>query len=287
MSHAYTHFSHVSGSPRPLEHSSLFGGTGSGSSYASSEVSQQLQDLIGQVNSQSSVLNDLVGAVTGKSGGSSSALSGILGGSVLGSVASSGFSVTSLLKDILPLGGLISGIAGLFSSTPTPAALDQYDAPPSLNFDAVLNANGTLSQGSGDQYGQTRASSAGLDMADAAGGPYSPYARATNGSLTPVAGDPTTKYPGMINLPDLVGSLTQSPAQAGSPASAAAPASTTTAPITDASSSSLTSSSSNNPGSAQPNFDAQWFNDHGSLIASAVRNELLNFHPIVDTINDL
>jgi hypothetical protein len=38
---------------------------------------------------------------------------------------------------------------------------------------------------------------------------------------------------------------------------------------------------------ALPSFDQQWFNDHGSQIASAVRAQLLNYHPIVDTINDL
>jgi hypothetical protein len=234
----------------------------------------------------------LTRTLTGGSGGS--ALQSIFGGasfggSVLGGVASaasSGFSWQSILRDVFPLGGLISGIAGLFSTTPTPPPLNEYAAPPSLAFNAVLGANGQLSQGSGNQYGYTRASSPGLDLIDAAGGPYSPYQRAANGSLVAAAGDPTVRYPGTLNLPEMMQSLVQ-------PAASSAPA-----PVAAGTPPSAVASSAPNPASGtgfaassasmgMPAFDKQWFDDHGSLIASAVRNQLLNFHPIVDAINDL
>jgi len=308
MSYLYTHFRAVSGSPRPFDTNSLFGGGRGGSSYTSN-TSELLQQLIDQVNTQTATVDSLVGAITGKSSGSAleSVLGGTaFGGSALGGIASaaqSGFSWQSILKDVFPIGGLISGIAGLFDSAPTPPPLNQYDAPPSLNFDAVLNANGTLSQGSSDQYGYTRASSQGLDLTDAEGGPYSPYQRASNGSLLPVAGDPTSRYTGTLNLPDLLQPLVQispaSQAASSQPASSQAlssnvssPASTPAAAVSSSSPSAPGLSSTNasltaDPANQVPSFDQQWFNDHGSLIASAVRSQLLNYHPIVDTINDL
>lgn len=297
MSNAHSHFDAVSGSPRPLEIDSLFGGGRAGFSFTS-DSSSELQQLTEEVNDQSSVISELVGAVEGKSSGSAveSILGGTsFGGSALGGIASaaqSGFSWQSILKDVFPVGGLISGIAGLFDSAPTPPPLDQYAAPPSLNFDAVLNANGTLSQGSSDQYGYTRASGQGLDLTDAEGGPYSPFQRASNGSLAPVAGDPTTLYGGSLNLPDLVAAGT--PAQSAGPASTAASTVTSSTAISSAPApanstgvSSTGASLTADPSNPVPTFDQQWFNDHGSQIASAVRAQLLNFHPIVDTINDL
>jgi hypothetical protein len=215
MSNLNEHFREVAGSPKPFSAESLFGSKVGESSYTSN-TSELLQQLVDQVTSQTAEVQNLVGAITGKSGGGSgleNVLSGTaFGGSALGGIgeaAKSGFSWQSLLKDVFPVGGLISGIAGLFDSAPTPPPLNQYDAPPSLNFDAVLNANGTLSQGSSDQYGYTRASSPGLDLVDAQGGPYSPYQRASNGSLLPVAGDPTTRYTGTLNLPELLQPLVQ------------------------------------------------------------------------------
>lgn len=309
MSNLYNHFHTVSGSPKPIHFDSLFSGAKAGSSYTSN-TSELLQQLIDQVNTQTSVVSNLVGAITGKSGGSS-ALESVLGGtsfggSALGGIASaaqSGFSWQSILKDVFPVGGLISSIAGLFDSTPTPPPLDQYDAPPSLNFNAVLNANGTLSQGATDQYGYTRGTSQGLDLTDAEGGLYSPYQRATNGSLLPVAGDPTTRYSGMLNLPEMLRPLVQiSPAETAvsSTAPSAAPSTAMSStpnntPAASAASSSPSAaglsstggSATADPNNQAPSFDQQWFNDHGSLIASAVRAQLLNYHPIVDAINDL
>jgi hypothetical protein len=101
--------------------------------------------------------------------------------------------------------------------------------------------------------------------------------------LLPVAGDPTSRFSGNLNLPAMLQPLVQiSPASSGqvSPAAAAAPVATPS-PVSSASSS--TSGDTNQ----MPAFDQQWFNDHGNLIASAVRTQLLNYHPIVDTINDL
>jgi hypothetical protein len=66
--------------------------------------------------------------------------------------------------------------------------------------------------------------------------------------------------------------VTVSPAS-GAPASSAAP--------------SAGAGASSDLSEPVPTFDQQWFNDHGSLIASAVRTQLLNFHPIVDAINNL
>jgi hypothetical protein len=298
----------------------LFGGRHAGYSDQGG-VSQQLQQLLDQITSQSAGLSQLFSQVTGHSTGS--ALESIFGQSagqsVLGGIASAaqgGFSWQSILKDVFPLGGLVSGIAGLFGSKATPAPLQQYDAPPPLNFEAVLGPDGTLSQSSTNQFGFSRSSSPGLDLGDAAGGPYSPYQRGPNGGLIPIAGDPATRYPGVLNLPEL-----SSPYQRGSngglipitgdpttpypgvanlpelmqtlvtapPVSAPGPsAPTLSRSIQPATSSHETDSAP--PGSPQaevPAFDAQWFNDHGNLIASAVRNQLLNFHPIVDAINDL
>jgi hypothetical protein len=297
MSSLYKHFQAVSGSPKPIYSTSLFGGGRAGSSYTSN-TSELMQQLIDQVNTQASVVSGLVGALSGKSNGSS-ALESVLGGTAFGgsalggiaSAAQSGFSWQSILKDVFPIGGLISGIAGLFSSAPTPPPLDQYDAPPSLNFNAVLNANGTLSQGATDQYGYTRATSQGLDLTDAQGGPYSPYQRASNGSLLPVAGDPTTRYSGMLNLPEMLQPLVQiapsNPAASASSGSSALPANTVSATPSAAGLSSTNNSLTADPTNQVPSFDQQWFNDHGSLIASAVRAQMLNYHPIVDTINDL
>ena len=304
MSSLYKHFHAVSGSPRPIHVDSLFTSSRAGSSYTSN-VSELLQQLIDQVNTQNSVVSNLVGAISGKSNGSSaieSVLGGTsFGGSALGGIASaarSGFSWQSILKDVFPVGGLISGIAGLFSSAPTPPPLEQYDAPPSLNFSAVLNANGTLSQGASDQYGHTRATSQGLDLTDAEGGPYSPYQRASNGSLLPIAGDPTTRYAGMLNLPEMLQPLVQiAPYNPGPPGSSgtsnlATFGTSSSAPLASENPSapglsSTGSSATADPANQAPSFDQQWFNDHGSLIASAVRAQMLNYHPIVDTINDL
>jgi hypothetical protein len=317
MPESNSFFSAVSGPPRPLEIDHLFGGSQVGYSYTSN-TSELLQQLMSQIDDQTSILNELVGAISGTSGGS--ALQSVLGstsfgGSALGGIASaakSGFSWQSVLSDIFPVGGLISGIASLFDSAPTPPPLDEYAAPPSLNFNAVLNANGTLSQGSTDQYGYTRASSQGLDLTDAEGGPYSPYTRASNGSLVPVAGNPTTLYSGTLNLPDLLQTPTSVPAQGpgnlnltqllqtvvakstssnntvqSNPPTAAANASGTAAGSTGAVASSTNNDLDADGSNALPSFDQQWFNDHGSLIATAVRAQLLNYHPIVDTINDL
>jgi hypothetical protein len=212
---------------------------------------------------------------------------------LIGQVVPGGFSWQSILKDVFPVGGLISKIAGLFESAPTPPPLNQYDAPPSLNFEAVLNANGTLSQGSSDQYGYTRASSAGLDLTDAQGGPQSPYQRAANGSLLPVLGEAVSRFSGSLNLPEMLGGLVQgSPGVvSGVPAApGVVAASNPQAPAPSTlSASSLSASSLSAFGEVNqtPAFDQQWFNDHGNMIASAVRTQLLNYHPIVDTINDL
>jgi hypothetical protein len=278
MSYLSKHFREISGSPKPVQFRSLFAGRRAGSSYApgSNNTSELLQQLVSQVRSLNNV-------VSGKSG--SSALGNVLGGSVLGGIAQGGFSWQSILKDVFPLGGLISGIAGLFESAPTAPPLDQYDAPPSLNFEAVLNANGSLSQGSSDQYGHTRASSAGLDLTDAQGGPVSPYQRAANGSLVPVGGDSTSRYSGSLNLPEMLQPLVQ--------ISPAAQSSSVTNPVGSSSVSAEGSAAASASGqtadqkSELPAFDQQWFNDHGSQIASAVRTQLLNYHPIVDAINDL
>jgi hypothetical protein len=294
MASLYTHFQAVSGSPKPIHIDSLFTSNRPGSSYTSN-TSELLQQLIEQVNTQASVVSGLVGAISGKSSGSS-ALETVLGGTAFGgsalggiaSAAQSGFSWQSILKDVFPVGGLISGIAGLFDSAPTPP-LEQYDAPPSLNFNAVLNSNGTLSQGATNQYGYTRGTSQGLDLTDAEGGPYSPYQRASNGSLLPVAGDPTTRYSGMLNLPEMLQPLVQiAPYSAAPSTNTASSAATPIAAVPTAAglSSTGTGPTADTTGQA-PSFDQQWFNDHGSLIASAVRAQMLNYHPIVDTINDL
>jgi hypothetical protein len=321
-----SYFSQVAGPPRPLEIDHVFGGSQAGFSYTSN-TSELLQQLMAQIDDQSSVLTELVGALSGQTNGSAlqSVLSGTtFGGSVLGGIANAakgGFSWKSVLSDVFPVGGLISDIAGLFSSAPTPPPLNEYAAPPSLNFNAVLNSNGTLSQGSTDQYGYTRASSQGLDLTDAEGGPYSPYTRASNGSLVPVAGNPTSLYSGTLNLPDLqsvvsspstdtatnpatglasgtnltqmlqsvvAGSPSSSPSQAStSTPSAAASSSGTAAGSTGAVASSTNNDLSADGSNALPSFDQQWFNDHGSQIATAVRAQLLDFHPIVDAINNL
>ena len=302
MSEYNKYFSQVAGPPRPLEIDHLFGGSQVGYSYTSS-TSELLQQLMAQINDQSSVLTELVGALSGQGNGSAlqSVLSGTtFGGSVLGGLANAskgGFSWKSVLSDVFPVGGLISDIAGLFDSAPTPPPLNEYAAPPSLNFNAVLNSNGTVSQGSTDQYGYTRASSQGLDLTDAEGGPYSPYTRASNGSLIPIAGNPTSLYSGTLNLPDLsqTGSMLQS-VIAGSPSrstsSANTPSVAASSSSTAAGSTGTVASSTNNNmnadgSNALPSFDQQWFNDHGSQIATAVRAQLLDFHPIVDAINNL
>lgn len=265
MSYLSKHFHRVAGSPKPPRLHSLFG---RGRTYTSSQPDATTSELLQQ----------------------------LVGVSSIGQVAK------TVLKDVFPIGGLISGIVGLFDSAPTPPPLPEYDAAPSLNFSAVLNSDGSLSQGSSNQFGFTRASSPGLDLVDALGGPSSPYDRAADGSLVATAGDPTSRYTGALNLPEMLQPLVQSSPSSGpvssylsgpSTATVASPAAASPvvqSSLSESSSGGLNSSSGQfgvDPQSGVPAFDQQWFNDHGNLIASAVRAQMLNYHPIVDTINDL
>lgn len=211
----------------------------------------------------------------------------LLGGSILGELAGSatgGFSWQTLLKDVLPLSGLVSEIAGLFHSPHVPAPLEQYDAPISLGFSGVLGRDGGISQASGGEDGLARASPPGLDLTDAAGGAHSPYARRSDGSLGSVAGAPVSNYAGVLDLSSVVHGLTAShvpsrplvpQAESDSPNSRDSKAPTE-----------RTSIESGGP-AAVPAFDSAWFMDHASYIAAAVRNAMLDSHPILDVINDL
>ena len=274
------HLAAGGGSPRPAAFSRLFSRRNASWLTTPDSLAQQVQALLAQVSAQGDVLNELISA----QGGSALARIGsssLFSGSVLGGVAkaaTSGFSWSSVLSDIFPVGGLISSIAGLFGSAPAPPPLEQYAAPPSLNFNAVLGAGGQLFQGAYDASGQLRAGSPGLDLVDAAGGPASPYTRAASGALVPTLGDPASRYSGTLYgaaaLPSLVPSISPAvqpvaaaPVQTAAPVSAPPPAAA--------------------PSPQMPDFDQQWFNDRGSLIASAVRDQLLNLNSLADVINDL
>ncbi len=85
MSNLNKHFREVAGSPKPFHAESLFGSRIGESSYTSGS-SDLLQQLIDQVNSQTSEVQSLVGAITGKSGGGS-AIENVLGGTAFGGSA--------------------------------------------------------------------------------------------------------------------------------------------------------------------------------------------------------
>ena len=278
--------------PKPAGFSRLFTAHNSlwTSSTNTNSLFAQLQALIGQVAAQGDVLQQLVvktGGGPGLSLAQTISGSSIFGTSVLGGVAkavSGGATWTSILSDIFPLGGLVSGILGLFDSPPAPIPLNQYDAPPSLNFDGVLGPGGQIFQGSTGASGQERASSLGLNLIDAAGGPYSPYTRAADGSLVPVAGDPVSRYTGTVygSLPGLVASLASA-----SPPPVAQSAPATTPPMPPPNTAQPNATRAEPQASQLPAFDQQWFSDHGAMIASAVRDQLLNLNSLVDVINDL
>src|SRR5450432_512623 len=154
-----SHFRQISiaSSPKSFGSSRLFNrpATTSGSNLA-----QEVQRLGAELNQQSQIVSDLTSAVTGNPAALASTAKSLLGGSVLcqlaGSVTGGSFSWQSLLKDVLPLGGLVSEIAGLFSSSPVPAPLQQYDAPVPLGFSGVLASDGKISQASGGESGTAR-----------------------------------------------------------------------------------------------------------------------------------
>lgn len=298
MASLFEHFHGISphASPRPVGSSTLFRRHGEQHSGSDSALSEQVQQLAGELSQQSRALGELVSAASGSAGQLASTASHALGGSVLGGLAqsaSSGFSWQSILKDVFPVGGLISGIAGLFSSPAAPAALEQYDAPLPLNFIAVLGRDGTISQAAGNARGQDRAASVGVDLTDGAGGPQPAYTRLANGSLGPVAGTPADRYSGTLDLSSQVRDLVSATAPPPPPATANALPAAVLPPRSPADLvpvNPATASSAGTPGNGAtpvPEFDGAWFLDHAPYIAAAVRTAMLDFHPIVDVINDL
>ncbi|MCU1261635.1 MAG: hypothetical protein JWO80_4520 [Bryobacterales bacterium] len=244
-------------------------------------LAEQVRRLATEVGQQGQVVGELASVVTGKGSALTNAGSSLLGGSILGGAfqsAASGFSWQSLLKDIVPLGGLVSEIAGLFSSPAAPPPLQQYDAPMPLSFSGVLGVDGKISQASGNRSGNSRASSPGLDLNDAAGGPQPAYTRGLDGSLDAVAGAPTTRYSGTLDLSSVVRGLVP-PGENRPQTGSGAPSSGQTT---------VESTQNSGPGPASmPAFDGPWFMDHAPYIAAAVRNAMLEYHPIVDVVNDL
>ncbi len=296
-----THFRQISTSvsPRPVSLSRVF--SRYSRNYAAptgdTSLAEQIQQLASEVDQQNQAVSELASVVSGSGSALQNAGSSLFGGSVLGGVASSaasGFSWQSIVKDILPLGGLVSGIASLFSSPATPTPLDRYDAPLPLDFSGVLGADGKISQSSYNASGNARASSPGLDLVDAAGGPQSAYARAADGSLKNIAGDPTSRYSGMLDLSATVQNLVASTQPAAAPSTSAAPAQSTVYGDSSGQSSNTQpaafaggATTASDPAQQQPVFDGQWFMDHSPYIAAAVRSAMLDYHPVVDVVNDL
>ena len=157
-------FRQIRATPKPVSFSRLFSRPTPNSGASTASLAQEVQQLASQVNQQGQMVSDIASAATGSPAALDNTGKALLGGSVLGELASSaagGFSWQSLLKDVLPLGGLVSTIAGLFSSPAAPAPLEQYDAHAPLGFSGVLGLNGSISQGSGNQSGNTRAAAPG------------------------------------------------------------------------------------------------------------------------------
>ena len=280
LSQHFRQISPGSSTPHPLGLASLFQHQSRDTS-GDSGLAEQVRQLATEVGQQGQIVGELASVVTGKGSALTSAGSSLLRGSVLGGMfesAASGFSWQSLLKDVVPLGGLVSEIAGLFSSPSAPPPLEQYDPPTPLSFSGVLGADGKISQASGNRSGNARASSPGLDLIDAAGGPQPAYTRGPDGSLDAVAGAPATRYSGTLDLSSAVRGLV-APGENPAPAVSSAPLS---APTT------VESAQNSGPGSGPlPAFDGPWFMDHAPYIAAAVRNAMLDYHPIVDVVNDL
>jgi hypothetical protein len=251
-------------SPKPPGQSRLF----THQWGSDNNLAQQVQQLAHEVGLQGQTIGEIASAVSGS------------GTSVLGGLAGSlagGFSWQSLLKDVLPLGGLASEIAGLFRSPAPAPMLQQYDAPVSLNFSGVLGTNGGIQQVAGDAVGLGRTTGTGLDLLDAAGGPRQAYTRMTNGLLGETAGTPVSRYSGTLDLSQSVQAL-----------AAAGPAAQVAAPVTAQQIAATAAAAGNTPDSpGVPTFDGPWFMDHAPYIAAAVRNAMLNSHPIVDVVNDL
>lgn len=287
-------FHRIAGTPKPAAFTRLFSRPTLNSGASTSTLSQEVQKLTTEVNRQGQLVGDLASAVTGSPAALANTGKSLLGGSVLGQLAGSaagGFTWQSLLKDVLPLGGLVSTIAGIFSSPSVPAPLPRYDAHTSLGFSGVLGSDGRISQGSGDAAGNTRGSSAGLDLVDAAGGPQAAYARRPDGSFGGIAGAPTSRYSGVLDLSSTVRGLVGSsaPAAAQNRDSASRPTGdgnlsrdSSTAPTTETAPASGADASA-----ALPSFDSTWFMDHAPYIAAAVRTAMLDSHPIVDVVNEL
>jgi hypothetical protein len=280
----------VAASPRPIGSSRLFSRPATHNSSSTSNLAQEVQQLAAELSQQGQVVGSLASAVTGSPAALANLGGSLLGGSVLGQLAGSaagGFSWQSLLKDVLPLGGLVSEIAGLFSSPSTQAPLPRYNAPVPLGFSGVLGSDGQISQASADASGIARSSSPGVDLVDSAGGPRPAHTVRADGSIGGAAGAPVSRYSGVLDLSSVVQGIVAPPA----PATGQNPAPTATAGRSGDGGGSGATSPVAPPGSdgtsAAPAFDGPWFMDHAPYIAAAVRTAMLDSHPIVDVVNDL
>ncbi len=288
----------------------------SASSDSQNGIASQVEMITNELATQGSLLNQLTSAVGSHDSAITNLAGGLFGSFSLGNIAqqsSSGFSWSSILKDVFPVAGLVSGIVGLFDSTPAPPPLLQYDAPPSLNFDTVLRSDGTLAQARYNAAGHEEAAASGIDLTDAEGGFQPAYTRSSTGALVSTEGDSTGRYGGVLNLFSHSSQAGSTPAEEQTPGllSSSSDLSALVHSVAEMPNSGGTNTSSlpfsegfsEKPAVAPPppapvlptanrveevpSFDQQWFMDHSSQIATAVRSALLDFHPLVDVVRDL
>jgi hypothetical protein len=217
-----------------------------------SQAGQQIAQLQSAYQAQAS----LIAANTQAVQGNTSAQSGKSAGSVAGGIASSLFGGLGLLSP------LISGIASLFGGNSTPAPLPVYRAPSPVAINTTLNSATPGSAASGTAMPN-------FAPAQNGGSPLQPAATslpalAANILAAPPAGGFASSAPTATSAQNW-GPPPQAPA-----ASVQAPAAPQAAPA---------------PAAPQiivnvTAMDSQSFMDHSTDIANAVREAMLNMHPI-------
>jgi len=224
---------------------------------ASDELADSLQGVTGQMSE---------GPSQSSSGTSSNAPQ---------SAASEALSIaTTVLESGLGLIPLVTGLIGLFTGgDSTPAPLTKYVMPDKIDFEGADTGSGT-SEMDYDQLGTPRTYDGPLDSP-------SPLAAETS-AATPAGGSqtsggaPTVDFDQMGTLKTYDGSLDSSSSLEAetSPAAAPGPGAATPAAASGTTGNALT-------------IDSQWFMDHSSDIARAVRNAMLNMSSINDVMSDL
>ncbi len=282
---------------------------------ALSQAGQQIQQLQSAYQQQADLITQNTQALQGNTSAHGSSA-----GSTLGGIASNLFG--GALGFISPI---ISGIAGLFGSSSTPAALPIYTAPPPVSIDGVLQSAPASSAQTADPPPASALSPAGQQVAQLQQSVSNQSQSNTLALNTQAVRGDTANSETANNVTNLFGSSDSSSGAAlgylsqiasalttttgaGSSASAQLPIYTPPAPVpvsgvpqpqASATQPQNVSSASSQAGatthsSAAPQItvnvsamDSQSFMDRSDDIASAVRAAMLNMHPINDVVADL